>query len=183
MPYKIFWLLRYYLYRIFFGSAGKAGYLGEPKFIIGWKKIFLGNRVRIFPGARLEVHGKGKLHIGSNVSIGNDLHLACADDLRIGNGVQISSSVLITDIDHEISDINTPIFEQPLKISATQIGENCFIGAGAKILAGTKLGPACIVGANAVVRGEFEAGCIIVGIPARAIKKLNKQTGLRESQK
>jgi tetrahydrodipicolinate N-succinyltransferase len=47
------------------------------------------------------------------------------------------------------------VLYQPITMRKTSIGPNCFIGAGAKILAGTTLGRKCVVGANAVVRGDF----------------------------
>ena len=52
------------------------------------------------------------------------------------------------------------------------IGDNVFIGAGAKIIGQTKIGNNCKVGANAVVKGEFEDNCIIAGVPAKKIKSI-----------
>ena len=48
---------------------------------------------------------------------------------------------------------------------------------GACIQAGTVLGKQCVVGANAVVRGTYPDYCVIVGVPARVIKKYNPETG------
>ena len=78
---------------------------------------------------------------------------------------------MITDIDHDYNDITQPISKQNLIIKKTSIGENCFIGSGAKIQAGTILGKHCVIGANSVVRGHFPDYCVIVGVPARIIKK------------
>lgn len=50
------------------------------------------------------------------------------------------------------------------------IGKNCFIGMNSIILKGTVLGDNCVVGAGSVVHGEFEAGSIITGNPARVIR-------------
>ena len=47
---------------------------------------------------------------------------------------------------------------------------------GAAIMAGTVLGKQCVVGANAVVRGTFPDFCVIVGAPARIVKKYNPDT-------
>ena len=74
---------------------------------------------------------------------------------------------------HEYRDINSPVGVQPLIVKKTQIGENCFIGSGAKILAGTILGNHCIVGTNSVVRGEFPVDSVIVGSPAKVVKAYN----------
>ena len=56
-------------------------------------------------------------------------------------------------------------------LSETIIGENCFIGSGAIIQAGTVLGDHCVVRANSVVRGTFQFGSVIVGVPGKIVKK------------
>lgn len=53
-----------------------------------------------------------------------------------------------------------------------EIGKDCFIGCNAILLKGTKLGEGCVVGAGAVVSGEFPAGSVIAGNPARVIREL-----------
>ena len=44
------------------------------------------------------------------------------------------------------------------------------------ILPGTILGKHCVVGANSVVSGVFDDYSVIVGSPARVVKKYNKET-------
>ena len=57
------------------------------------------------------------------------------------------------------------------------IGEGSLIGMGAQILNGAVIGPNCLVGANALVTESkvFEAGMLIVGSPARAVRALTEQ--------
>jgi serine O-acetyltransferase len=52
-----------------------------------------------------------------------------------------------------------------------RIGDDVFIGAGAKILGAISLGNGAKVGANAVVLEDVPAGATVVGIPARVVKK------------
>lgn len=54
--------------------------------------------------------------------------------------------------------------------SAT-IGDNCFIGAGAKILGDIIIGDNVRIGANAVVLENVPSNCTVVGIPAKIVKK------------
>lgn len=56
------------------------------------------------------------------------------------------------------------------KTSAT-IGDNCYIGAGAKILGNVKIGDNVKIGANAVVVTDIPSNCTAVGVPARIIRK------------
>ena len=51
------------------------------------------------------------------------------------------------------------------------IKDNCFIGAGAQILAGVSVGPNAIVAAGAVVNTDVPEGVIVGGVPAKVIGK------------
>lgn len=178
MTFKVFWIIRGLLYKPFFGKFGFPSYIGKPIFIENFSRIFIGKRVRIFPGARIEVIDKtSSIVFEDNLSIGQNFHIISGSDMIIGKNTTISANVLITNIDHEYKEIGEHILNQPLLIKDTKIGENCFIGYGAVIQAGTILGKQCIVGANAVVRGNFPDYSVIAGIPAKVIKKydLNNQ--------
>ena len=88
--------------------------------------------------------------------------------------------MFITNIDHQYTEIEKHILDQSLLAKRTDIGQNCFIGYGAVIQAGTILGKQCVVGSNSVVRGTFPGYCVIVGAPAKIIKKFNSNSQLWE---
>lgn len=50
------------------------------------------------------------------------------------------------------------------------IGDNCDIGAGAKIIGAIHIGNNVTIGANAVVVKDIPDNCIVGGIPAKIIK-------------
>lgn len=168
---KFCWAMRMFFYSVFYKNIHFPGYMGPPILLMGLNKVKLGKRVRIFPNARFEVHGEGEINIHGNVSIGQGFHITSKGSLDIGSGTVISGNVIVTNIDHEYEDINKPILEQPYIVKDTIIGENCFIGFGVVIQAGTKLGRHCVVGANSVARGTFPDYCVIAGVPAKIIKR------------
>ena len=51
------------------------------------------------------------------------------------------------------------------------VGNNVFIGSGAKILGNIRIGDNVKIGANAVVLKNVEDNCTVVGIPAKKVKK------------
>lgn len=171
--YKLFWIIRALLFKPVFGKFGLPGYMGSPDFLFNPRRMYIGKRVRIFPGLRAECHGVGSLFIHDNVAIGQGFHVTCMGDLHIGEGTLITGYVSVTDIEHEYETANVPILEQAMTWKKTEIGKNCFIGMGARIQAGTILGNGCIVGANAVVRGVFPPHSVLVGAPARVVKRYN----------
>lgn len=178
--FKAAWAIRAIFYKIFFAEFGFPGYIGRPIFLMGTRKMHVGSKVRIFPGMRAEVHGSGSLHLDDNISIGQNFHVIAGNDLRIGSGCLISGDVFITDIDHSYENPDKPVFDQPDAVKKTWIGDNCFLGIGVRIQAGTSLGNGCIVGANSVVRGTFPDHSVIAGIPARIIKRYNPDCGTWE---
>lgn len=48
-----------------------------------------------------------------------------------------------------------------------RIGNQTFVGVGARVLGGIKIGDDAVIGANAVVINDVAAGATVVGIPAR----------------
>lgn len=171
--YKLFWGIRMILMSILFGKVGFKSYLGKPSYISGFKFIFFGNRVRIFPGSRMEALYGGKIIVSDDCSIGQNLHIiSYKEELIIGKKVTISGNVFISNCDHTFDLSNKHIMDRPLISRKTYIGDFSFIGYGAVILPGTNLGKNNVVGANSVVRGNFPDNCVIAGVPAKIIKIL-----------
>jgi serine O-acetyltransferase len=49
------------------------------------------------------------------------------------------------------------------------VGDNVYMGAGARVLGGIHVGDNAVIGANAVVIHDVPAGATVVGIPARVL--------------
>lgn len=178
MIFKIIWFIKTQFLRLFFNKIGLLTYIGSPTYITGGRNVYIGNKVRIFPGLRIETHNEGRIYIEEDVAIQQNFHITSAKiDLKIGKGSTILGNVFITNIDHDYKEIGIHILRQEYIVSKTEIGENCFIGYGAAIQAGTILGKQCVVGANSVVKGIYPDYSVIVGAPARIVKRYNTSTG------
>lgn len=173
-PVKFLWALRALIYKAFFFEIGMPTYVGKPCYIEGYRNIKIGKNVRIFPGIRMEAIDDGKIVIGDNTAIEQNVHITSkGSNLVISDDVTIAANAFISNIDHEYRDISKSVLEQDLLTKETVIGEGCFIGYGASIQAGTHLGKHCVVGTGAVVRGIFPDYSVIVGVPAKIIKRYN----------
>jgi len=177
MLYKLYWYFQTFFLRLQIKKIGLLSYMGRPLFIYNGRRISIGNKVRIFPGARLEVHGNGEIILEDGISVGQNLHIISADErLVVGKDTTISANVFISNVDHDYQVLNLHILRQQYLLKPTAIGENCFIGYGAVIQPGTILGRQCIIGANSVVKGVFPDFCVIAGVPAKIIKRYNTNT-------
>lgn len=165
-------------YKTLFSYIGNGTTIFKPILLLGVEKIKIGSHVLIRDGARIEAFEKGSIVLEDFVSIEQFCHITSGGVLFVGKNSTLSFDVMITNIDHEYQNIDEHILQQPYLIYNTYIGENCFIGSGVKIQAGTTLGRQCIVGANSVVRGVFPDYCVIVGSPAKIVKRFNPSTNL-----
>jgi len=174
--YKIFWIIRAIIYKLFFKKIGFPSYIGKPTFLYKASKISIGKKVRIFPHSRMEVHGDSSfIQIEDDVGIGQNFHVISGGELTISSGTIIAPNVFINNLDNDYRTIGCNVLEQNELYKKTVIGNNCFIGYGAVIQSGSILGEQCIVGANSVVKGCFPDFCVIVGSPAKIVKKYNSE--------
>ena len=57
-------------------------------------------------------------------------------------------------------------------MAPVEIGDNVWIGTGARILPGVSIGANTIVGAGSVVIRSLSGGVVAAGIPAKVIRRL-----------
>lgn len=110
--------------------------------------------IRIVFGCYIPYTAKiGKNTIFAYGGIGIVIHTRCV----IGENCVIGSGVTLGGTNHK--------YEVP------QVGNNVYIGSGAKIIGPVKIGNNVVIGANAVVTKDIPDNTLAVGIPARIIKE------------
>ena len=163
------------LYKYRFKSFGKKSYLHSPLKIDGIENIEIGNGVSIAYKtwlAAVPLTGeKSKLIIEDGVNIGNFNHIYATQSIIIRKDVLTADKVYISDNLHGYEDINTPIIKQPIiQKKKVEIGEGSWLGENVCII-GASIGKHCVVGANSVVTKDFPDYCVIVGAPAKIVKR------------
>lgn len=131
----------------------------------------MGNNCRILDHAFFQLtKPHPQLIIGDNVTIGRYDMITVKSRMTIGSNTIMGAFVQIIDHNHSFA-LGVPIREQLAEIKDVTIGEDCWIGTGAKILCGVTLGTGCVIGANAVVTHDVPPYSIAAGVPARVIGK------------
>ncbi len=132
--------------------------------------IRIGKDCVLYPWIVLRERG-GHIHIGDNCSVNSFCHISGNGGVEIGNNVRIATQCVIISANHNYSDPNTPIVFQGETRAKIVIDDDCWLGAGVKVLAGVHIGEGCVIGAGAVVTHDIEPYSVAVGIPAKVIKK------------
>lgn len=149
----------------------KRIYIGKNVSLHGGKNISLQNNVIIRP--YVDLWCNGKVSVGEGSEVGTRSRISIANELQIGQNVLISPDVYITDCDHEYRDIDIPIIKQGIVINNNkiEIGDSSYIGIHSVIVGNVKIGKHCVIGANSVITKSIPDYCVVVGSPARVIKK------------
>jgi bifunctional UDP-N-acetylglucosamine pyrophosphorylase / glucosamine-1-phosphate N-acetyltransferase len=134
------------------------------------EKAVVEDNVSIGPFARLRkgAHLCKGVHMGnfgevkdSTLGPGTKMgHFSYLGNATIGSDVNIGAGTITCNFDG--------IHKNP-----TEIGEGAFIGSDTMLVAPVKVGARAKTGAGAVVTKDVEADTLVLGVPARPIRKLN----------
>ena len=111
------------------------------------------------PGAEVVILGD---YLGPRATI------VARERVRIGRGTKIAEDVVIRDANH---DHTVPLAQMRFTSATVTVGDDVWIGSGAKILSGVSIGDHSTVGAGAVVTRSIPALNVAVGVPATARPK------------
>jgi len=128
--------------------------------------------VDIGPFARLRkgAHLKSHVHMGNFGEVKDSTldegvkmgHFSYIGNATIGANTNIGAGTITANFDGE-------------KKNPTEIGEDVFIGSDTMLIAPLKLGDGARTGAGAVVTKNVPEDTLVVGMPARAIRKLERK--------
>lgn len=133
------------------------------------KKLFIGEiGENCFISAPMYINIAKNIHIGNNVSINAYFKCMAAGNIYIEDNAQIAMGVSIITNNHDMYDRSI------LTIKDVHIKKNAWIGANSIILSGITIGKNAVVGAGSVVTHDVADNTVVVGNPAKVIKKLDE---------
>ena len=115
-----------------------------------------------------------RCNFGFNITIGDNCYfnynvtILDSFKVKIGNNVFIAPNVVISAVTHPLEAVE----RRNMKGGETIIEDDVWIGAGAIILPKVRIGEGAVIGAGAVVIKDVPPKTVVVGIPAREIKKV-----------
>lgn len=160
---------RLYCYKYHIECGKHTSFLGKAD-IMCRGSISFGSNCSISPWVVLKDWG-GYIRVGNNCSVNSFCHISGNGGVEIGNNVRIATQCVIISANHIYSDPEIPICEQGEKRAKIVIEEDCWLGAGVKVLAGVTIGKGSVIGAGAVVNKDIPPYSVAVGVPAVVVKK------------
>ena len=123
-----------------------------------WCKL---KRIPFLPGyVQRQIYARYGLEISAGADIGGGLYIAHP----------IGTVISVKRMGQNCSIIAAVTIGMRNEWKVPEIGDEVFIGAGARVLGGITIGDHAVIGANAVVIHNVADHMTVVGIPARAIQ-------------
>lgn len=132
-----------------------------------------------FLGEDVVIKGNFNCDYGKNISIGDRTFINCnvtvldTNRINIGKDVLIAPGVVISAATHPL-DAERRVSRR-FQSHPINIGDRAWIGANSCILTGVSIGNNSVVAAGSVVTEDVPDNCLVGGVPAKVIKKLNDE--------
>ncbi|WP_251547556.1 sugar O-acetyltransferase [Limosilactobacillus caecicola] len=142
-----------------FPNHGQSPYIQGPLQVDYGRFTTLGNN--FYANFNLTILDTCPVTIGDNVMFGPNVSLITATHpLRW----QQRNPHQETDGSFSSLELGKPI----------QIGNNCWFGSNVTICPGVTIGDGCVIGAGAVVTKDMPADSLVLGVPAKAVRKITE---------
>lgn len=186
-------LLRKLLYPLLLGRVGRGVVFGQGVVLRHPAKIRLGNGVTVDDLVVLDAKGAGNrgIDVGHGVFLGRGTILSCKDGditigdhgnfgfhcevfsgstVTVGRHALLAAQSYLVGGGHEFEQEHVAVVDQPRTSRGIVLGDNVWLGTGAKVLDGVRVGSDVVVGANAVVTADLPDGAVAAGVPARVLR-------------
>jgi UDP-2-acetamido-3-amino-2,3-dideoxy-glucuronate N-acetyltransferase len=131
----------------------------------------IGDETRI--GAFVEIQRGAK--VGRRVKVSS--HTFICEGVEIEDHVFVGHGVIFTNdlYPRAVTPAGELQTDRDWKVVPTIVRRGASIGSGSTILCGIEIGEDAIVGAGSVVTRDVPAGTIVVGNPARVLRKIQRE--------
>jgi acetyltransferase-like isoleucine patch superfamily enzyme len=150
----------------------------DPSSWVSWRSVIRTNGGgSVLIGKNCEIHAFAMiLTYGGDVVLGDDCSvnpftiIYGHGGVQIGNGVRIAAHSVIVPGTHNIPLGSGSLRRAGVSAKGIVIGNDVWIGSGARLLDGIHVGSNAVIGAGSVVTRSVPSGVTVAGVPARVIR-------------
>jgi acetyltransferase-like isoleucine patch superfamily enzyme len=140
--------------------------------------IHLGKHTHILPYAFIKTMG-GEIIFGEYCTLNPFCVIyGFSGRVEIGDAVRIATHTVIVPGNHNYEDPDKQIRLQGTESKGIKIGDDVWLGSGARILDGVTIGTGAVVTAGSVVTKSVPEFAVVGGVPAKVIKWRKKTSDL-----
>ena len=164
-----------------FAEFGPGSNIAPPARVLLPSSIWVGSNVTVQIYVRLSVVAAvpgvtPRLVLGDGTHIGRFCAISCVGEVVFEPDVLTADRVFVGDSYHEYADPTAPITDQGMaEPKPVRICRGAFLGVGSAVLQGCTVGENAYVGAGAVVTTDVAPRTLVVGNPARAIRRWDER--------
>jgi len=163
-------LMRRVIWRALAKRFGDAVMIGRGIRFKHIETFEIGDGVFIGDGAYIQGRFDGRFRIGRRVWIGPGAYfdardIVLEDEAGWGAGAKALCS------EHTAWPPTVPVIASDIDVRPIRIGQGAAVGVNAVLLPGVTVGRGTFVGAGAVVMRSVPSGVIVVGAPARVVRR------------
>ena len=177
--------MRYFVASVYYQIKNLGFILSYPKYwkyrgvkFIGARCISIGRNVGIGYGSWLNVNDRnGRLKIGSSSLVGRFNFFTVGKSIEIGSNFLSAERCSFIGASHEVGRPELPYLKTGTTAkNSILIGNNVFMGFNASIVGNVSVGDCVVIGAHALVTKDIDSYTMVVGAPAKVVKKFCFQT-------
>lgn len=184
-------------YRFILKKVGRFAMILKGVDLRGCPSISLDEKVKLRKNVSIRVfYSHNRIHFGYNTSVheyaiikskGGDVfvdrnsfissfvNISAKGDVHIGKNVMLANGCRLETGTHGLLDLDVPMKEQSTESSGIFIGDDCWLGAGVKVVDNVKIGHGSVIGAGSVVTKDIPPFSIAAGAPAHVLRKRTDQ--------
>ncbi len=163
--------------------VGPHSHVDASVHVLGWNQVRVGHHSIISADTWLNVNNRHAadpaIVIGDNCFIGRRNFMSSGELIRIGDYCLTGVDCHFLGSDHIYSDPFVPYVVTGTTLDAAiEIGANCWLGASVTVVGRVRVGFGSIIGAGSVVTRDVPPFSVVVGNPARVIKRFDVRAKL-----
>lgn len=153
-----------------------GSYIAPSAQVLGWRQLRIGRNSVVGERTWINVNHRStnekSMVIGNHCFIGRDNFFSAAKKIELGDYVLTTQGCRFVSAAHVYSDPLQPyISTGTTTTDSIIVGANCFFGIGATVVGNVRIGHGSVIGAGAFVRESVPPFSLVVGNPARVIKR------------
>lgn len=162
--------------------TGAGSYVDRSTHVLGWRSVRIGKKSVVSADCWFNVNNRSsgamQINVGDFCHLGRRNLLSSGRLLQFGDYCLTGPDCRFLGSDHIFDDPFMPYVASGAKqVAVMEVGPNCWFGAGVVVMGNVKIGHGSVIGALALVTKNIPPFSLVVGNPARVIKRysMNQQ--------